>query len=124
MEPQQESHPQNPQSLTTADARPELNRHECAVCGYVYEPEAGDPKRGIAGGTPFAALPADWRCPVCNSRASAFKDIGPKEKPSGFSENLGYGFGVNRMTPAQKNLLIFGGLALAFLIFMSGYALN
>jgi len=38
---------------------------------------------------------------------------------SGFQENLSYGLGVNQLTPTQKNLLIFGGLGLAFVIYKS-----
>lgn len=110
--------------LVKTDNDKELHRYECGVCGYVYEPPAGDPKRGISSGTAFTQLPSDWRCPVCNARTDKFADIGVSGKPSGFTENLGYGFGVNVMTPGQKNLLIFGALALAFIIFMSFYALD
>jgi len=104
----------------------DLDQHlfECAVCGYVYEPSVGDAKRGILPGTSFAVLPEAWRCPVCNSRKDKFRDIGLPNKPSGFAENLGYGFGVNTLTPNQKNLLIFGGLAIGFLFFMSFYAVD
>ena len=37
----------------------------CINCGYIYDPERGDPDHGIAPGTPFEALPDDWVCPVC-----------------------------------------------------------
>ncbi|MFH1676788.1 MAG: rubredoxin [bacterium] len=40
-------------------------RYVCNVCGYVYDPEEGDPDNGIDPGTSFEALPADWVCPVC-----------------------------------------------------------
>lgn len=99
-------------------------RHECRSCGYVYEPNKGDSKTNISAGTPFEELPADWRCPVCGVRRSQFVNIGAVGAPSGFQENLTYGLGVNTLTPAQKNLLIFGGLGLGFLFFMSMYALN
>jgi rubredoxin len=102
----------------------ELHLYECAVCGYVYKPASGDEKRGIAPGTAFELVQEDWRCPVCNSKKNKFKDIGVANKPSGFKENLGYGLGVNVMTPGQKNLLIFGALAVAFIFFMSLYALD
>jgi rubredoxin len=101
-----------------------LDRHECSACGYVYEPVKGDSLGKIAAGTPFEALPADWRCPVCGARTSRFTNIGPAGNPSGFKENLGYGFGVNTLTPGQKNLLIFGGLAIAVLFFLSLYGLQ
>ncbi|XWK85762.1 MAG: rubredoxin [Phormidium sp.] len=101
-----------------------LDRYECNACGYVYEPEKGDDKNDIAAGTPFEELPANWRCPVCGVRQSAFQNIGPKGTASGFKSNYGYGFGVNTLTPTQKNLLIFGGLALGFLFFLSLYGLQ
>lgn len=37
----------------------------CDMCGYVYNPEVGDPENGIAPGTPFEDLPSTWTCPVC-----------------------------------------------------------
>lgn len=102
----------------------ELDRYECRACGYVYEPERGDSKHPIAPGTPFAELPPSWRCPVCGVRTSQFENIGPQGKASGFQENLGYGLGVNKLTPTQKNLLIFGALALGFIFFLSLYGLQ
>ncbi|MDR0966993.1 MAG: rubredoxin [Myxococcales bacterium] len=37
----------------------------CTVCGHIYDPAQGDPDNGIAPGTAFEDLPADWTCPVC-----------------------------------------------------------
>ena len=37
----------------------------CNVCGYVYDPKIGDPDHGIAPGTSFEDIPADWACPDC-----------------------------------------------------------
>ncbi|MBD2102903.1 rubredoxin [Leptolyngbya sp. FACHB-261] len=102
----------------------ELHRYECDSCGYTYEPTKGDAKGRIAAGVAFEDLPEDWRCPVCNARPAQFQDVGPVGKASGFEENLGYGLGVNKMTPGQKNLLIFGALAIAFLFFISLYGLQ
>ncbi len=101
-----------------------LDRYECRACGYIYEPEKGDSKHQVAPGTPFTQLPSDWRCPVCGVRTSQFANIGPLGKASGFQENLSFGLGVNKLTPAQKNLLIFGGLGLGFLFFISLYGLQ
>jgi hypothetical protein len=82
-------------------------------------------KLAIEPGTPFLELdPIGFRCPVCRSRVGAFKDIGPRNKPSGFEENLNFGLGFNRLTPGQKNVLIFGGFALAFAFFLSLYSLR
>jgi rubredoxin len=101
-----------------------LASYECRACGYIYEPSKGDSKSNTPSGTPFEQLPSDWRCPVCGANRSAFVNIGATNAPSGFQENLNYGIGVNRLTPGQKNLLIFGGLMLAFLFFLSLYGLN
>ena len=101
-----------------------LDRYECRACGYVYEPDKGDSKSDIPSGTPFAELPSSWRCPVCGVRTSQFENIGPSGKASGFQDNLSFGLGVNTLTPTQKNLLIFGGLGLGFLLFMSLYGLQ
>ncbi len=98
-----------------------MQQYECRSCGYTYEPAKGDQQGGIAAGIPFDELPQDWKCPVCGAAAVQFEAVGAKGKPSGFKENLGYGLGVNVMTPAQKNILIFAGLAIAFLFLMSFY---
>ena len=37
----------------------------CLACGYVYDPEKGDPDGGIAPGTAFEDIPDDWVCPIC-----------------------------------------------------------
>ena len=42
-----------------------MKKYVCDVCGYVYDPAAGDPDSGIAPGTAFEDLPADWVCPLC-----------------------------------------------------------
>ena len=104
---------------------PATHRFECRSCGFVYDPAEGVAKLGIASGTAFAELdPISFRCPVCRSRVGAFRDIGPRNKPSGFEENLNFGLGVNRLTPGQKNVLIFGGFALAIAFFLSLYSLR
>jgi rubredoxin len=42
-----------------------MDKYVCPECGYVYDPEVGDPEHGIAPGTAFEDLPADWHCPYC-----------------------------------------------------------
>ncbi|WP_411868575.1 rubredoxin [Vulcanococcus limneticus] len=108
-----------------AGSDPDTHRFECRSCGFVFDPSEGIAKLAIAPGTPFSALDVvSFRCPVCRSKVAAFRDIGPRNKPSGFEENLGYGLGVNQLTPGQKNVLIFGGFALAFAFFLSLYSLR
>jgi len=48
-------------------------KYQCAVCGYVYDPEKGDPESGIAPGTSFEELPEDWVCPVCGASKDEFE---------------------------------------------------
>jgi len=104
---------------------PRTHRFECRSCGYVYDPEEGVKKQAIPIGTAFQDIDTiTFRCPVCRSKVGAFRDIGPRSKASGFEENLNFGLGVNRLTPGQKNVLIFGGLALAFAFFLSLYSLR
>ena len=50
-----------------------MDRYVCTVCGYVYDPEKGDPDNGINPGTSFADLPEDWVCPVCGAPKSDFE---------------------------------------------------
>ncbi len=107
---------------TLAEQAP--SSYECRACGYVYVPSKGDNQGKIPAGTRFTELPNDWRCPVCGVRKTQFVNIGAQGAPSGFADNLNYGFGVNRLTPAQKNLLIFSALGLGFLFFLSLYGLN
>jgi len=53
-----------------------MAKYVCTVCGYIYDPEKGDPDSDIKPGTPFEKLPNDWVCPVCG----ATKDKFEKEK--------------------------------------------
>ena len=50
-------------------------KYKCSVCGYIYDPELGDPDGNIKPGTPFAELPADWRCPVCGADKPQFEKM-------------------------------------------------
>ena len=47
-------------------------RLECKICWWVFDPALGDPVWQVAPGTPFAALPAHWRCPQCDGAADQF----------------------------------------------------
>lgn len=50
-----------------------MDRYVCQVCGYVYDPEAGDPDNGVPKGTKFKDLPDDWTCPVCGASKDQFE---------------------------------------------------
>lgn len=50
-----------------------MNKYECSVCGYVYDPEKGDSDNGIDPGTQFEDLPDDWTCPDCGASKDQFE---------------------------------------------------
>jgi len=50
-----------------------MKRYVCTVCGYLYDPEMGDPDNGIEPGTAFEDIPPSWTCPVCGVGKDAFK---------------------------------------------------
>ncbi len=47
----------------------------CVVCGYVYNPEMGEPETGIEPGTAFQDLPKNWVCPVCAVGKVMFREL-------------------------------------------------
>lgn len=49
-----------------------MDKYECGVCGYVYDPAKGDPDGGIKAGTKWEDIPDDWVCPVCGATKDAF----------------------------------------------------
>ncbi len=50
-----------------------MDKYVCTVCGYIYEPEQGDPDNGVAPGTAFKDVPEDWVCPICGAGKEAFE---------------------------------------------------
>jgi len=50
-----------------------LAKYRCNTCEHIYDPAEGDPSTGIAPGTPFEALPADWMCPECGATKADFE---------------------------------------------------
>jgi flavin reductase (DIM6/NTAB) family NADH-FMN oxidoreductase RutF/rubredoxin len=52
-----------------------IAKYKCSVCGWVYDPEVGDPDGGIAPGTAFEEIPDEWVCPVCGAAKSDFEKI-------------------------------------------------
>lgn len=47
-------------------------RMECKICWHVYDPAEGCEHWQVPPGTPFAALPGHWRCPVCDGARDQF----------------------------------------------------
>ncbi len=52
-----------------------MSKYKCSVCGYIYDPDLGDPESNIPPGTPFEKLPDDWTCPICGATKAEFNKI-------------------------------------------------
>lgn len=53
-----------------------MEKWECVVCGYIYDPAKGDPDHGVLPGTKFEDIPDSWVCPECGVTKDNFKKIG------------------------------------------------
>ncbi len=49
-----------------------MEKYVCNACGYIYDPSEGDPDAGVAPGTSFDDLSADWECPLCSVSKEEF----------------------------------------------------
>jgi rubredoxin len=52
-----------------------MQKYECTVCQYIYDPAKGDPDADIAAGTAFEDLPDDWVCPDCGVGKDMFEAL-------------------------------------------------
>ena len=71
----------DPEKLTAAAAAAKvtdqketdpMQKYVCEICGYVYDPEVGDPDSDIPAGTSFDDLPDDYACPICGAPKDNF----------------------------------------------------
>jgi rubredoxin len=53
--------------------RNEMEKYVCSICGYVYDPEVGDPDNGIEPGTAWEDVAEDWVCPLCGVGKDQFE---------------------------------------------------
>jgi rubredoxin len=53
-------------AVETAASADDFKQWVCVICGWIYDEAAGLPEEGIAAGTRWADVPADWRCPLCD----------------------------------------------------------
>jgi rubredoxin len=49
-----------------------MKKYKCKICGYTYDPEAGESRTKTAPGTPFEDLENNWRCPQCGAGINRF----------------------------------------------------
>lgn len=52
-----------------------MAKYECTLCGWIYDPEVGDPDGDIEPGTAFKDLPEDWVCPECGAGVEDFEKV-------------------------------------------------
>ena len=52
-----------------------MQKYVCDVCGYIYDPEVGDPDNDIEADTSFEHLPDDWVCPECGAGKDQFSPV-------------------------------------------------
>jgi rubredoxin len=52
-----------------------MEKWQCLLCGYIYDPELGDPSQGIPPKTPFGRLPDEWTCPDCGASKEEFEKM-------------------------------------------------
>ena len=66
---------QSPKTAPTyiKEEEEQLDKYVCKVCGYVYDPVAGDPDDGVVAGTKFADIPESWVCPICGASKDQFE---------------------------------------------------
>ena len=52
-----------------------MTKYRCLICGYIYNPENGDPDNNVEPKTAFEDLPDDWLCPECGAGKDEFKSV-------------------------------------------------
>lgn len=52
-----------------------MKKYRCKVCGWIYDEAKGDPDNGIAPGTQFEDLPAEFICPLCGAPKEEFEVV-------------------------------------------------
>ncbi len=52
-----------------------MSKWRCVLCGYIYDPDEGDPDNEVQAGTPFEDLPEDWVCPDCGGSKEDFEEL-------------------------------------------------
>ena len=52
-----------------------MTKYRCLLCGWIYDPQEGDPDSGIEPGTTFEDIPEDWVCPECGAGKEDFEPV-------------------------------------------------
>lgn len=86
-----------------------MKKYVCTICGYIYDEAAGIPDVGIAPGTVWESLPADWACPLCRASKSEFRveSASVKENPVSPKREVP----AKKEVPEEMGSLSFGELS-------------
>jgi rubredoxin len=52
-----------------------MKRYMCLLCGLIYSEVEGWPEEGIAAGTRWEDIPANWCCPDCGAGKADFEMV-------------------------------------------------
>ena len=52
-----------------------MQKYQCEICGYVYDPAQGDPDNGVPANTPLDKWPPDWVCTICGASQDQFAPV-------------------------------------------------
>lgn len=61
-------------NLTTIQTKISMKKYVCDVCGWEYDPAVGVEEAGIAAGTAWEDVPADFVCPLCGVGKDEFSE--------------------------------------------------
>jgi rubredoxin len=51
-----------------------MKKYTCTICGYTYDPAAGDSDNDVAPGTAWEDVNEDWPCPDCGAEKDMFEE--------------------------------------------------
>jgi len=52
-----------------------MQKYVCDVCGWIYDPQKGDPDNGVDPGTAFEDVPDYWVYPECGAGKDQFSPV-------------------------------------------------
>lgn len=59
--------------MTVTETTIAYKLYRCIICGWEYDEELGWPDDGLAPGTRWEDIPADWTCPDCGAEKADFE---------------------------------------------------
>ena len=52
-----------------------MDKWECMICGYIYDPEVGDLDNDVDPRTSFERISDEWACPECGAGKEDFEKL-------------------------------------------------